>query len=53
MDECLIDLGLPRPKDDDLSWRIKNRTTGKWVESDRAPYKTDIDQKTKGLVNFE
>ena len=52
LDECLIDLGLPRPKDDDLSWRVKNRTTGKWVESDRPPYKTDVDQKTKDLVNF-
>lgn len=52
LDECLIDLELPRPKDDDLSWRVKNRTTGKWMESDRPPYKTDVDQKTKGLVNF-
>ena len=52
LDECLIDLGCPRPKDNDLSWRVKNRTTGKWMESDRPPYKTDVDQKTKGLVNF-
>ena len=52
LDECLIDLGLPRPKDDDLSWWVKNRTTGKWVESDKPPYVTDVDQKTKGLVSF-
>lgn len=50
--ECLIDLGLPRPKDADLSWRVRNRTTGKWLESDRPPYRTDMDRKTKGLVNF-
>ena len=52
MNECLIDLGLPRPKDDDLSWRVKNRTTGKWVDCDKPPYVTDVDQKTKGLVNL-
>ena len=52
LNECLIDLGLPRPKDDDLSWRVKNRTTGKWVDCDKPPYVTDVDQKTKGLVNL-
>ena len=32
MDECLIDLELPRPKDNDLSWRVKDAETGKWVD---------------------
>ena len=52
MDECLIDLELPRPKDNDLSWRIKDAETGKWVDCDKPPYVTDVDQKTKGLVNL-
>ena len=51
-EECLIDLKLPRPKDDDLMWRVKDLDTGKWVESDKPPYKTDVDQKSKGLVNL-
>lgn len=52
MDECLIDLELPRPKDNDLSWRVKDAETGKWVDCDKPPYATDVDQKTKGLVNI-
>ena len=50
LEECLIDLTLPRPKDDDLSWTIKDRSTGKWVESKKPPYITDVDQHTKGIV---
>lgn len=50
--ECLIDLSLPHPKDDDLSWTVKNTDTGKWEESKMPPYTTDIDQKTKGVVNI-
>ena len=50
--ECLIDLSLPRPKDNDLSWTIKNKYTGKWEESDKPPYQTDIDQKTKVIVRI-
>ena len=53
LDECMIELELPRPKDDDLSWRVKDLITGKWVESEKPPYITDVDQKTKGLVNIE
>lgn len=50
--ECLIDLNLPNPKDDDLSWRVRNEQ-GKWVDSKRPPYLTDIDQKTKDIVNLK
>ena len=50
LEECLIDLALPRPKDDDLSWIVKDLATGKWVESKRPPYRTDIDQHTKEIV---
>lgn len=49
----MIELELPRPKDDDLSWRVKDLLTGKWVESEKPPYITDVDQKTKSLVNME
>lgn len=37
MDECLIDLRLPRPKDEDLAWRVKDTEIGKWVDSDKPP----------------
>ena len=50
LEECLIDLSLPRPKDDDLSWTVKDRSTGKWVGSKKPPYITDVDQHTKGIV---
>lgn len=53
LDECLIDLTEPRPKDDDLSWTVKNVDNGKWEESNMPPYITDIDQKTKGVIEFE
>lgn len=50
LEECLSDLALPRPKDDELSWTVRNMATGKWVESKRPPYRTDIDQHTKEIV---
>ena len=50
LEECMIDLTLPRPKDDDLSWTVKDRSTGKWVESKKPPYITDVDQLTKEIV---
>jgi len=52
VEECLIDLSLPRPKGDDLSWRVKDLESGKWVESDKPPYVTDIDQHTKEIVKI-
>ena len=45
--ECLIDLSLPNPKDNDLSWRIKDLNSGKWVESNKPPYATDFDKNTR------
>lgn len=45
--ECLIDLTLPNPKDDDLSWTIKDLETGKWIKSNKPPYMTDFDQTTR------
>lgn len=51
--ECLINLSLPQPKDDDLSWTIKDKYTGKWYESNKPPYITDVDQKTRDLVKID
>lgn len=50
MEECLISLSDTNPKEDDLSWTVKNVYTGKWEKSEKPPYTTDIDQRTKGLV---
>lgn len=44
LDECLIDLSLPNPKDDDLLWRVRNKDTGKWEETTKPPYVTDMNQ---------
>lgn len=51
--ECLLDLSLPRPKDDDLAWTMKDVNTGKWIESNKPPYVTDVDQRTKELVKIQ
>ena len=51
--ECLIALNERKPKDDDLRWTVKNLITGKWEESDKPPYVTDIDQKTKNIVHID
>lgn len=53
LSECLLDLSEPRPKDDDLSWTVKNVYTGKWEQSKQPPYTTDIDQKTKGIIRWD
>ena len=52
LNECLIDLTLPHPKDDDLSWTVKDVNTGKWITSTKPPYVTDVDQTTKNIVQL-
>jgi hypothetical protein len=52
LDECLIDLSLPNPKEDDLSWTMRDLETGKWISTNKPLYTTDIDQSTKNLVNL-
>lgn len=49
--ECLIDLNLPKPKDDDLLWTVKGYD-GKWHKCKQPLYVTDIDQTTKNIVNI-
>lgn len=51
LNECLIDLTMPNPKDEDLQWTVRNEF-GKWIPSDKPPYVTDIDQKSKGIVKM-
>ena len=51
--ECLVSLSEPAPKDNDLSWRVKDLDTGKWISSSIPEYTTDIDRKTKKLVNLK
>lgn len=52
LNECLIDLTEPRPKDDDLCWTLKNPDTGKWDKTTKPPYTTDFDQGTKDIVGI-
>lgn len=44
IDECLESLEQPRPKDDDLKWRVKDIVSGQWIESEMPPYKTDFEK---------
>lgn len=50
--DCLVDLNQKRPKDNDLSWRVKSLTTGKWENTTKPTYLTDIDQNTKELLKI-
>lgn len=43
MKECLVELSTKYPKEDDLLWKIQT-SDGKWKESTRPPYKTDMNQ---------
>ena len=40
--ECLVPLDLPRPKDNDLWWRIKDIDSGKWIYCDKPKYVSDL-----------
>lgn len=40
--ECLLDLTLPYPKEDDLAWTKRDHVTGKWVTCEKPPYITDV-----------
>lgn len=53
--ECQIDLSLPNPKDNDLSWRVKDLETGKWVDSGMPNYSTDTnsEQIRRSISNGE
>lgn len=49
--ESLVKLSTNYPKEDDLLWKVKT-SDGKWIASKKPPYKTDVDQKTKELVQL-
>lgn len=50
--ECKVDLNLPRPKDIDLTWKVRDLKTGKWVVSGKPDYKTDFFSETKQIVKL-
>lgn len=50
--ECLLDLTLPHPKDDDLEWTVRNVYTGKWEPAAKPPYLTDVDRSSRGIVDL-
>lgn len=52
LDECQVELNLTRPKEIDLSWKVKDMKTGKWVNCDRPEYVTDIDRTSKNIVKI-
>lgn len=48
--ECLIDISLPRPKDNDLQWTIRNTNTGKWEVAEKPFYIADMDDEQKSQM---
>lgn len=51
--ECQLDLTLPNPKLNDVTWTKRNLSNGKWLPCDKPPYRTDIDLHTANNINFE
>lgn len=45
--ECLVSLDQARPKDNDLHWTKKDVNSGKWIECNKPPYKTDYEKPTE------
>ena len=41
--KCLAELNLKRPKDNNLSWQVKDLTTGKWTISKKPNYVSDLE----------
>ena len=50
LSECLADLNLERPKDNDLSWKVKDIESGQWIPCGKPPYKTDFNKENKDDV---
>lgn len=48
--ECLLDLSLSNPKEQDLAWTKRNLETGKWEKSAKPVYITDVDHTTIGKI---
>lgn len=51
MRESLVDFKQPYPKEKDLMWKVQN-DNGKWVETNKPPYKTDMNKKTYNVLNI-
>lgn len=43
MRECLVELSKKYPKENDLLWKVQT-SNGKWINSNRPPYKTDMNK---------
>ena len=46
INECTVSLHDKRPKDCDLIWTVKDFCIGKWICSEKPPYKKDGDVET-------
>ena len=51
-EECKIDLQLPRPKDKDIFWKVRDLDSGNWKESGKPDYITDFNSTTKNIVEL-
>lgn len=51
--ECKLDLHLDRPKEKDISWKVRDLDSGKWIESGKPGYITDFDSATKNIVELK
>jgi hypothetical protein len=49
--ECLYDLSINYPKENDLSWKKKNYN-GKWIECEKPPYISDINKDVDFKLSF-
>jgi len=50
--ECLELLTINYPKEKDLLWKVQIYN-GKWIESEKPPYKTDMDTLTRDMTNLK
>lgn len=52
MKECAVELSYNYPKESDLFWK-KQTSSGKWVESSKPPYKTDMNKNNYEIANID
>lgn len=49
--ECTVNLSRNYPKEKDLEWKVKT-PEGKWIKSEKPPYKTDFEGNGKDLIHI-
>lgn len=52
MKECLVELSKKYPKEKDLLWKVQT-PDGKWIESTKPPYKTDMNKDNYEIANIQ